>query len=735
MNMDSKENPKKFDEPSLLDFVKSKIKFWEKSSLNTQDFLVDEITFSPPGESERAEKGGEIGTGDERSKLGSEKANGNFPWSFFIGVILAIIAQILLEPSAERSAIPGIFFYLLTGLALIISFIRKEIPDVIYKTDEFGVVIKPVSASLLAIGLLFEIVAFLLFKNGQFTFINTLLWVSGLVLIIVAFWDGTENWTEFIKNVFRKVKQSSWKINVTRWTLVVVLSILLVLVFRFADLDQVPGEMISDQAERLLAVNDIALGSKPIYSFRNNGSEVLQYYLTEILLKLSNSNVTFFALKTVSVFSGLITVIYMYLLGKEIANKWVGLFSAIFLGIAYWPNVLARSSLGSVFVPLFMTIMLFYLLKGLRESKRNLFLLAGIAFGLGLMSYRVFLIAPLIIFLATGLYCSHEKSKDKRLQAIWGMLIIFLIGVIIYLPLLRVVLNNPEAYLFRIFSRLAEWERPYPGNAWAIFAKNLWAGITMFFWSNGNQWVESVVRRPSLDFISGALFMVGIFLGIVQYIRKRHWMDLFLVLSIIVLLLPSVLSIAFPEENPSLSQASGAIVPTFIIIGLTIYLFLTTIWDKLPKKIGSIVAVSFGLILILLSSLQNYDLVFKQYKQNYLNSAPNISEIANVLEQFNNTSGSFDNAWILGYPHWIDSKLVAITLNEINRDFTIWPESIEQTKINPEAKMFLLNTADDAGKQSIMENYPEGTLWEYSSEQVGKNFLVFFVPPSTGVEQ
>ncbi|MCJ7694777.1 MAG: hypothetical protein MUO40_05050, partial [Anaerolineaceae bacterium] len=297
------------------------------------------------------------------------------------------------------------------------------------------------------------------------------------------------------------------------------------------------------------------------------------------------------------------------------------------------------------------------------------------------------------------------------------------------------VINNPEAYLFRIFSRLAEWERPYPGNGWAIFAKNLWAGLTMFFWSNGNQWVESVVRRPALDYISGAMFMIGIILGIIQYIRNRHWLYLFLILSIFVLLLPSILSIAFPEENPSLSQASGALVPAFIITGSTIYLLLSMIIGKLPQKIGSIVAISVGFLLILLSSTHNYDLVFKQYKQNYLASASNITEIAKVLEQFNNTSGSFDTAWILGYPHWIDSKLVAITLNEIDHDFTIWPESIEQTRNITEAKMFLLNTADDAGKQSVKETYPEGTLWEYSSKQAGKNFLIFFVPPSTGVEQ
>jgi len=39
-------------------------------------------------------------------------------------------------------------------------------------------------------------------------------------------------------------------------------------------------------------------------------------------------------------------------------------------------------------------------------------------------------------------------------------------------------------------------------------------------------------------------------LVIVRYIRKRDWVDLFLLVSIPLLMMPSILSLAFPEENP-----------------------------------------------------------------------------------------------------------------------------------------------------------------------------------------
>jgi len=372
-------------------------------------------------------------------------------------------------------------------------------------------------------------------------------------------------------------------------------------------------------------------------------------------------------------------------------------------------------------------------LKGLRLSQRNYFIAAGVALGLGLLSYRVFLVAPLIILLAIGLFCLHKQSKGRRQQALWGMLILFLIGMIIFSPLLRVIISEPRVYFFKVFSRLAEWERPYPGNGWSIFLRNLWSGMTMFFWSNGNQWVESVVNRPALDFVSGGLLMVGTLFTLWNYFRNKHWLDLFLILSLFILLLPSILSIAFPEENPSMSQASGAMVPAFILIALGIFQIIKNIEKGFAFRWGKLVAMIIALVLITLSVQQNYTLVFKQYKENYQRSAMNTSEIAAVLTQFGETVGSYESAWVMGFPHWVDTKMVAIAAGRIGDDFAMFPERLPETVMHAQAKMFLLNRLDEIGLDALRILYPEGTSWEYTSVTPDKSFLIFFVPPATGV--
>jgi hypothetical protein len=96
--------------------------------------------------------------------------------------------------------------------------------------------------------------------------------------------------------------------------------------------------------------------------------------------------------------------------------------------------------------------------------------------------------------------------------------------------------------------------------------------MTMYFWSNGEIWPVSIPHRPALDVVSAALFFTGLVLLVVRYIRNRNWLDIFLLLSVPLLMLPSILSLAFPSENPTLNRTAGALIPVFIVIGLSFVL-------------------------------------------------------------------------------------------------------------------------------------------------------------------
>ena len=104
-------------------------------------------------------------------------------------------------------------------------------------------------------------------------------------------------------------------------------------------------------------------------------------------------------------------------------------------------------------------------------------------------------------------------------------------------------------------------------------------------------WVHSVTGSPALDIVSAALYFLGVVLLILRYIRRRTWQDLLLLLSVPLLMLPSILSLAFPDENPALNRAGGAIVPVFLIIAIALDGLMSGVEKRLHSKTGSAVGL------------------------------------------------------------------------------------------------------------------------------------------------
>src|SRR4030066_331245 len=120
------------------------------------------------------------------------------------------------------------------------------------------------------------------------------------------------------------------------------------------------------------------------------------------IVQLFRTGYTFLSLKIGTILAGLFTLPYLYMLGKELGNKRVGLFALLFAGMAYWPNVISRVGLRFSLYPLFVAPVLYYLVRGLRTSNRNDFILAGLALGIGLHGYTPLPLLPLAILIILG---------------------------------------------------------------------------------------------------------------------------------------------------------------------------------------------------------------------------------------------------------------------------------------------------------------------------------------------
>ena len=140
---------------------------------------------------------------------------------------------------------------------------------------------------------------------------------------------------------------------------------------------------------------------------------------------------TWYAIEICSQSLSLLTILFMFLLAKELFGWEVALLSVITL--ESMPMFFIGSSILTIDSPLILFwIMTTYLfLKGLKEDKKGFLLLSGVTFGLGLLSKYTMILLTASIFLYLVVSPHHRvllKRKEPYLS--------FLIGLIIFSPVI-----------------------------------------------------------------------------------------------------------------------------------------------------------------------------------------------------------------------------------------------------------------------------------------------------------
>ena len=639
----------------------------------------------------------------------------HFPWRSVLALFLALSGQFLLEPQNRQVNI-AVALYVIAAGVCVWAYLKDEwhlpaLPAFRHTPDDMRTRMIPFFFSIvLAAG------AFWFFGDSVFTLTNVVLWVWAICCLLYAFWLK-------LPRVVQHESLGSGRKKIL-WSLLVLGAFAIALFFRLYRTDSIPAEPFSDHAEKILDVYSLTQGDYKIFFPRNTGREAIQMYWTLLVANVFGTGLSFLSLKLGTALLGILTLPYVYLLGKEYGGARTGLFALFLFGIAYWPNTISRIGLRFPLYPLFVAPTLYYLIRGLRTRNRNDFLLSGLFLGLGLHGYSPFRMAPFLVVAAFVLYFLHVRSLEDRKQAIAWFVILVVVSLFVFLPLLRYWMLNPTYFGYRALTRLTSAERSLPGPVMLIFLSNLYRGLLMFNWNNGVIWVHSIPLRPALDIVSGALYVMGIILLIARYIRQRDWRDLLLLVSIPILLMPSVLSLAFPGENPSLNRTGGAAAVVFIVSALALDGFVSSLGAEKSRRF-----LAYGLtgILFAASALQNYDLVFNKFDANFKAGAWNTSEMGALLSDFNDKYGRTDTFWIVPYPHWVDTRLPGVWAGIPNRDFALWPQNIAGTLSIPGPKMILYRPDDVETENTLKAVYPNGIYTRFASSYPGKDFMVLTI--------
>ncbi len=727
------------DEISVLDYLKFK--------LNPKNFGKEILPEENPAfaAAEAAEDGTFQRHGSpsipEKWLAGKELVKTRLnPLFFVLSLALAIAAQIVLEPNivARTRFIPwlGGGLYLLCALSFAVSYFmgkqdedESEIPADPAEADEEPVFASSVRYEFLSLSVVCALLAFLLFGGNRFSFLNVSVWVLSLIFAGLAFSPAG---ARELAAILRKRaagyfgNHSEMKIKISLWNILWLAVFALCAFFLFHDLENVPVDMVSDHAEKLYDIKDILDGKSPIFFTRNTGRECFQFYFTVLVIKIFGTGLSFLSLKIGTALAGLFILPFVYKLGKMLGSRWVGLTAMLLCGISYWPIVIGRAALRFAYYPMFTAPALLYLLRGLKERSRGSLILSGIFLGIGLHGYSPFRIVPVAFVLFFVIYLLTDVKPGSRMNAVRAFLCLVLFAFLVFLPLARVTLDMPGMVIYRSVSRLGETEKSFDSSPLGIFADNVWQGIVMPFWKDGSTWVHSIVYRPALEHLTASFFFLGLLFVLMRILKKHRWEDICVVLAIPLLMLPSTLSLAFPMENPCLNRTAGALIPVLLIAAAGICCTFDVLSRQLRHSGAAFAALSAGTVLVLLNIVShNYDLIFKQFAYEYNRSAWNTKQVGGVIRGFADSIGEYDHAYVIPYPHWVDTRLVGITAGDPGRDYSFDKSFVASLPDDGIPRLFIYRESDEEAADAVRSHFPNGVEQLHTGPYEGKNFYSY----------
>ena len=605
-----------------------------------------------------------------------------------------------------------------------------------------GIRINRTRIIFLVMVLFFGLLAYVEFQGGWFDIMPLAALGIAVVYWCVAFADYSGGLGEVLirsaKSAIARIRSTVTSlpngISCSPWTLLVVLSFVVLVFTRTYDMASTPPEMTSDHIEKLINVQDILEGSTYIFFANNGGRESLEFYLVAWVSQLLGTGLSFLSLKIVSVGVGITTLPFLYLLGRELADRRVGLLAMILGGIGYWPDMMSRVGLRQPLAMLFCAVTLYFYFKAIRRRRWNDFLWAGLALGVGMYGYTSIRVVPVALAAITALFLIHPSSKGSRGWAAAGFLLTLGTMALLFIPFLRYAVDYPGDFWLRTVTRILPTQGPIPDPVRTFF-ENVWNALLMFSWNDGVGWFHVVPLRPALDVVTGVLFHLGFVGMVLLFFKKWSWEALSLVILVPILLLPSIMALAIPNENPSLARALAAVPVVFLLAALGMILVLDFLRSLIPGKNSRWIGTALASILIVIAAAQNFDLTLRQYPASYRVNCENASELGLFMRRFHSTIGSPQDAYLIPYPYWVDDRIVNVYAGfPILSKHVINPEDIPDFEFSGRPTLFLLLAVDVDSLELLTQRFPDGYFNTVVSSYPGHDFIYFLVPGTPRME-
>lgn len=297
------------------------------------------------------------------------------------------------------------------------------------------------------------------------------------------------------------------------------------LFIRLLRLDSLPAEMWGDVTAHDYLAHKVLAGDF-YFDYEFGGDGPMFSYLAAGVAQLTG--LSFYSLKLTGALIGTLLIVAIYFYAETLfSSKRIGYIAAFLTAVSFWTVVMSRQAKPYILVPVFVAISLTFALR--RQP-----ILAGITVGLGMYTQAAFWGTPLLFLM---------------------MPLTLPVAGVVALPFLVTVAQHPgsiigsSAYLG---SKIHVATSPFDSVVVAL--QNLEKNALSFNFSGDSTFRQNISGHPHLDYLTGALFLLGIALLAGRTARQRNRrLALWFLLPLFVLQIP-LLADQVPSDSPNIGR-------------------------------------------------------------------------------------------------------------------------------------------------------------------------------------
>jgi uncharacterized membrane protein len=245
---------------------------------------------------------------------------------------------------------------------------------------------------------------------------------------------------------------------------------------------------------------------RPVFIGDLSQLPALFFYVFAVFIKLFGANIV--AIRLVPTVSGLLTLVFIYLLARELFDLPIAVLSTFFLAIMRWHVNFSRFGMHGIFMPLFMTATFYFLVRALKGKGFLNFIAAGIMVGIGLQGYYSFLLVPGVVGLFLLHYVLFQRVIPWR-RLLVGVVAFGLAAAIVYSPVALYALRHPQQFNQRLGTVSITRDRT-PRQVVDVLWRTTARHLLMFNSSGDGNGRHNLPGAPMVDTYTGVLFVLGI---------------------------------------------------------------------------------------------------------------------------------------------------------------------------------------------------------------------------------